>query len=57
MERILLIFALFGSMWAIIWLIYQEQSQEPGKKDASPFAMRDGADLTHDQKQPRSKDG
>ena len=57
MERILLLFALIGAMWAVIWLIHQERSQQPGKPDASPFAMREGKDFMQNQSRGRSKNG
>lgn len=57
MERILLLFALIGAMWAVMWLIYQERSQQPGKPDASPFAMREGEDFMRNRARGQSKDG
>lgn len=44
-ERLLLISALIGAMWAVLWLIRQEQSATPVENDFSPFAMRSGEDF------------
>ena len=40
MERLILLFALFGIGWLIIWLFQTEQAGGNIEKDATPFAMR-----------------
>lgn len=40
MERLILVFALFGIAWLILWVFRVEHAGGALEKDASPFAMR-----------------
>lgn len=40
MERLILVFALFGIAWLIFWVFQIENASGSAEKDASPFAIR-----------------